>query len=86
MNTGAKFYEFQVHTQTPKIPPSRFCKDCEIYQDRLAIANTMNRFFGRGGHWDYATCYKACEKKLQKKSEYDRVKALEYYHNGRRNK
>jgi len=58
------------------------CKECEVYQDRIHIAEAINALYGGYGHWDFQTCYKSCERKFALKREYERVLQKKYY--GRR--
>ena len=51
---------FRTHTKTPTVPASIHCKGCEIYQERIEIADKMNLLFNSQGHWDYPTCYANC--------------------------
>ena len=55
-----------------------YCKDCEVFIDRVRIAEALNELYGTDGYWDYQTCYRACQKKFDAKNEYDRVKARIY--------
>jgi hypothetical protein len=50
--------------KAPRISSERFCSTCEVFKDRCLIANQINTLFGRNSTWDFATCYKSCNKKF----------------------
>ena len=54
--------------KTPQQKAGIHCSDCPDYIERLDNVEKLNEFFGTEGQWDYATCYRACSKKILKEN------------------
>jgi hypothetical protein len=61
-----KDYSLKSHIKLPALSPKVFCKNCDIYEDRIKIARQINAFTNTVGYWDFAVCYRACKKRKLK--------------------
>jgi hypothetical protein len=56
------------------------CEGCDIYKDRVNIAEMMEELFGDSVKWDYNTCKFGCPNR-KTKSEISNIRcAKERYH------
>lgn len=66
--------------------PETYCKGCWLYDDKGLIAERISDLLAEiheelhESKWDFEVCSQGCWKKLRERTNYDKNKAHEYYH------